>query len=182
MRKVIRWFQSVTYVLSIMIVAFAAFIIALNVLSLFFESITRYLLGTSRAFMEEFPRLLVPFFVFPMLGVLYKAGRHISVDVLPEKLSPKFRAMLKIAVSAVVLGVAAEMVLAGTKAVAQFKMMGLMSVTEWVFPMWWVYLTFPVGFGLLIIFVLEAIVSDAWQLHLILQQEKTPASTQGVER
>lgn len=181
MRKAVRWFQSVTHVLSIVIVTFAAFIIALNVLSLFFESITRYIMGSSRAFMEEFPRLLVPFFVFPMLGVLYKAGRHISVDVLPEKLSPKSKILLRIAVSAVVLGVAVEMVLSGTKAVAQFKMMGLMSVTEWVFPMWWVYLTFPLGFGLLIIFVLEAIISDAWQLYLITQQKNTPAATQGAE-
>jgi TRAP-type C4-dicarboxylate transport system permease small subunit len=60
-------------------------------------------------------------------------------------------------------------------------MMGLMSVTEWAFPMWWVYLTFPLGFGLLIIFVIESIFSDAWQLYILMKQSSA-TQTQGAGR
>jgi TRAP-type C4-dicarboxylate transport system permease small subunit len=182
MGKAVAWFQKLTHVLALIIVAFAAVIIALDVFSLFFESVTRYIMGSSWAFMEEFPRLLVPFIVFPMLGVLYKTGRHITVDMLPEKLSPKPKTVLRIVVGLVVLGVAIELLFAGNEAVAHFKMMGLMSVTEWVVPMWLIYLTFPVGFGLLIIFVLESIVSDIWQLYLLMTKNAPSTAAQGTER
>jgi TRAP-type C4-dicarboxylate transport system permease small subunit len=173
MEKAIAFFKKVTTVLTVIITALAAAIIALDVLSLFIESVGRYLLGSSRAFMEEFPRLLVPFFVFPMMSVLYKSGRHISVDLLPNRLSSRYKIMLRIVVGAVVLGVAVEMIIAGMSAVSHFKMMGLMSVTEWTLPMWWIYLSFPLGFGLLAIFALVSIISDSWQLFLVMKKDQS---------
>ena len=170
MEKAVASFQKITSVLAAIILTWAALIVALGVLLLFFESASRYFLGSSRAFMEELPRLLVPFFVFPMMGVVYKAGRHISVELLPERLSPRYKIMLRLVVNLVVLGVAVEMIIAGISAVGHFKMMGLMSVTEWAFPMWWAYVSFPLGFGLLALFALEAIISDAWQLVQIVEE------------
>ena len=61
-------------------------------------------------------------------------------------------------------------------------MMDIMSVTEWVVPMWIIYLTFPVGLGLLIIFVLESIVSDIWQLYLLKTQNSPSTPARGTER
>jgi len=174
MEKVLSCYQMVTDVLARLIIGVAAVIIGLDVLLLFAESVGRYILGSSRAFMEEFPRLLVPFVVFPMMGVLLKMGRHISVDVLPDRLNPKQQTMLKILVYGIILAVAVELLIAGAAAVGHFKMMGLMSITEWTFPMWWVYLTFPLGFALLIIFVLEMLLRECWRLYTIVREEGGP--------
>ncbi len=162
MEKVLYYFDKVTGLIARIILGLAAMIIGLNVTMLIAEATTRYLWGSSRAFMEEIPRLLVPFIVFPMLGVLLKAGKHISVDILPQKLKGKSRSFLLIIVYGVILLVALQFFIAGLSAVSYFKMIGLTSVTEWTFPMWWVYSTFPIGFALLILFDLELLLQEIW--------------------
>ena len=68
MEKALSYFQKMTDVLAKVILGLAAVIIGLDVLSIFLEVLGRYMVGSSRAFMEELPRILVPFVVFPMIG------------------------------------------------------------------------------------------------------------------
>ena len=147
------------------IFALASLIVGLDVLSIFAEAVGRYIVGQSRAFMEELPRLAIPLVVFPMMGVLLRYKRHITVDVLPEKLSEKGRSLLMIVVYSVVLAVAAEFLIAGIIAVKKYWQLGFETHTEIVFKIWVTYLPFPVGFGLLALFAIELI----WQelMHLI---------------
>jgi TRAP-type C4-dicarboxylate transport system permease small subunit len=165
MEKFLSIYNQVTGTLSKIILGFAAVIIGLNVAAISAEAAARYLWGSSQAFMEEFPRLLVPFIVFPMMGVLLKAGKHISVEILPQKLEGKYRSFLLIIVYGVILVISLEFCIAGISAVSYFKMIGLASITEWTFPMWWVYTTFPVGFALLIFFDLELLLREIWVLY-----------------
>lgn len=159
MEKALSYFQKMTDVLAKLILGLAAVIIGFDVLSIFLEVLGRYMVGSSRAFMEELPRILVPFVVFPMMGVLLKLKKHITVDVLPERLKGKRRSVLLIVVYSVVLAVAIQFLIAGVIAVRYYFQMGFETHTEIVFKFWVTYLPFPVGFGLLILFAVELL----WQ-------------------
>jgi TRAP-type C4-dicarboxylate transport system permease small subunit len=159
MEKALKAYQKAVDILFKVILSYAAVVIGLDVLSIFLEAVGRYLVGSSRAFMEELPRLLVPFVVFPMMGVLLRAKKHIAVDVLPERLKGKGRSLLLIVVYSVVLAVAVQFLIAGVIAVRYYYQMGFETHTEIVFKFWVTYLAFPVGFGLLILFAIELL----WQ-------------------
>jgi TRAP-type C4-dicarboxylate transport system permease small subunit len=161
-------------VLSRLLLAAGAIIIAVIVLSLFAEAVARYVFGSSQAFMEEMPRLLVPFVVFPLMGALLRAGRHIAVEVIPGRLAGLKRHVLMIAVHAVTTAVGGQFTLSGMLAVLHFKAMGLVSVSEWAVPMWCVYLAFPVGFGLLTLSGLELLLRECRELRGSLKPGQGP--------
>jgi TRAP-type C4-dicarboxylate transport system permease small subunit len=87
------------------------------------------------------------------------------VDILPHKLKGVYQSVLLIIVYGIILFAAVQFFIAGLSAVSYFKMIGLSSVTEWTFPMWWVYTIFPVGFALLIIFDMELLLREIWLLY-----------------
>jgi len=164
MEKALKYYQKVTTILLKVIIGLAAIIIGLDVVSIFLEALGRYVFGYSRAFMEEFPRLLVPFVVFPMMGVLLKLKRHIGVEVLPDMLEGKKRSVLMLLVYAIVLAVAVEFLIAGIAAVRYYYQTGFETQTEIIFPVWITYLPFPIGFSLLILFAIEMF----WQELVVL--------------
>ena len=157
MKNAMDYFSRAMDVLAKTILGMAGLIIGLDVLSIFAEAVGRYLVGQSRAFMEELPRLAVPLVVFPMMGVLLNYKKHIAVEVLPERLNPKARSLLLIVVYAVVLAVAIQFLIAGIIAVNEYRNMGFETHTEIVFKIWITYLPFPVGFGLLALFAVEMV-------------------------
>jgi TRAP-type C4-dicarboxylate transport system permease small subunit len=155
MEKALGYYQQSMEVLSKIILTLAAIMIGLDVLSIFLEAFGRYLVGSSRAFMEELPRLMVPFVVFPMMGVLLKLKKHISVEILPERLTGKARSVVLMLVYAVVIVVACQFFMAGILAVKYYYQMGFETHTEIIFKLWVTYLPFPIGFGLLVLFAVE---------------------------
>jgi TRAP-type C4-dicarboxylate transport system permease small subunit len=160
METALRYCQALTGFLSKCILGSAAVIVGFDVLSMCVESVTRYVFGSSRAFMEELPRFLLPCIVFPMMGVVLKMKKHIGVDILPDRLKGKSLSLLMILVYGLILGVSVHFVAAGLSAVAHFKEMGIESVTEIVFPMWWIYLFFPLGFAVLALFAMEMLLAE----------------------
>ena len=155
MEKALGYYKKAMEVLYKITLTFAAIIIGLDVLSIFLEALGRYLVGSSRAFMEELPRLAVPFVVFPMMGVLLKLKKHISVEILPERLTGKARSVVLILVYAVVVVVSCQFFMAGIMAVRYYYQMGFETHTEIIFKLWITYLPFPIGFGLLLLFAVE---------------------------
>jgi len=146
--------------MSKIILTLAAIVIGWDVLSIFLEAVGRYVVGSSRAFMEELPRLLVPFIVFPMMGVLLRLKKHVNVEILPERLKGKSRSLLFIVVYSVVIAVAIQFLIAGIIAVQRYYQLGYETHTEIVFKLWVTYLPFPIGFGLLILFAVESLWSE----------------------
>ena len=173
MEKALVYYQKMTDFLFKIILAVAAIIIGLDVLSIFLEAFGRYVVGSSRAFMEEFPRLLVPFIVFPMMGVLLKSKKHIQVDVLPDQLTGKKRSLLLIIVNAVILAVGIQFLIAGIVAVNFYYVTGFETQTEIIFPIWVTYLAFPVGFGLLIIFAIDMLWQELVTLVKQIREEES---------
>ena len=168
MEKALGYYQRVMEVLYKVILTLAAMVIGLDVLSIFLEALGRYLVGSSRAFMEELPRLMVPFVVFPMMGVLLRLKKHISVDILPDRLTGKARSVLLIVVYAVVVAVAGQFFMAGIIAVKYYYQMGFETHTEIIFKLWVTYLPFPVGFALLVLFAVELLWAELVNLvHLL---------------
>jgi TRAP-type C4-dicarboxylate transport system permease small subunit len=165
MEKALQYYQTVTGLFARGILGLAAAMVAFDVLSMCAEAVARYVFGSSRAFMEEVPRFLLPCIVFPMMGVLLRMRKHIGVDLLPDKLKGKRRSMLMILVYGVILGISLQFTLAGIAAVAHFRATGLESVTEIVFPMWWIYLFFPLGFGVLGLFAIEMLLVEGVHLR-----------------
>ena len=154
------YYQKMIEILSKIIITLSAIIMGLCVFSLFLEAVGRYLIGSSRAFMEELPRLMVPFVVFPMMGVLLKLQKHIAVDILPERLKGKTRSLILLLVYGVVVAVASQFFIAGMMAVRYYYEMGFETHTEIIFKLWVTYLPFPIGFGLLILFAVERLWSE----------------------
>jgi len=170
MAKALTIYQKLTGVLAKAVLIMAATLIGLDVLSLFAEAVGRYLIGESRAFMEELPRLALPLVVFPMMGVLLKAKRHIGVDLLPERLPPRYRSLCLIAVYTVILAVAIQFLAAGIIAIDYYRAMGFETQSEIIFKVWVTYLPFPVGFGLLALFAIEMLWQELLDLHRLIKE------------
>ena len=172
MEKALRTYQKIIELIGKIILTLAAIVIGLDVLSIFLEAVGRYVVGSSRAFMEELPRLFVPMIVFPMMGVLLKLKKHINVEILPERLGGKLRSLLLIVVYSVVVAVAIQFLIAGIIAVQRYYQLGYETHTEIVFKVWITYLPFPIGFGLLILFAVESLWSELVALIKLYRSEK----------
>ncbi len=159
MEKVLIHYQKFTDILLKIILVSACTLIGLDVLLIFLEVSSRYLIGSSQAFMEELPRLLIPFIVFPMMGVLLKLQKHIAVEILPERLRGRNRSLLLIVVYCTVLALAIQFFIAGVVTINYYYEMGF-EIDDTINLKYWVaYLPFPIGFGLLILFAIDML----WQ-------------------
>lgn len=130
-------------------------IAAVMVLALTLSAVTRYVSGTGYDWFIELPPAMVPWMVFPLLGPLLRSGSHIQVDLLPNLLKGRSLLALKIFVYVTMLSGAVIFFLAGNEAVALFRRLGQLMELEIEIPIWWMYLAFPAGFAILILFALE---------------------------
>lgn len=136
-------------------------IIAFAAISLFAAAIERHVSGRGYAWMNDLPPFLLPWCVFPLMGVLYRSGRHISVEVAPTMLAGKSRHALQFAISSIVFASAAYFCHAGIDATGFFRMLGEVTETEIRLPFWALYAAFPTGFAVLALFALEAMLRSA---------------------
>ena len=128
---------------------------AIMVLALTGSAVTRYISGTGYDWFIELPPALVPWMVFPLLGPLLRSGSHIQVDLLPTLLEDQAALWLKLFVySLMVLG-SLIFLQAGNEAVALFRRLGQLMELEIELPIWWMYLAFPTGFFILLLFSFE---------------------------
>ena len=133
---------------------FAMFIVANMVLALFLSAVIRYLSGTGYDWFIELPPILTSWLVFPLLGPLLKSGSHIKVDLLNNILNPQ--QLLPQAYDCHYRATVVNCVLiAGIEATNLYFMLGQVMELEIEIPIWWVYLAFPTGFGIMTLFATE---------------------------
>lgn len=130
-------------------------IVAIMVMALSLSAITRYVSGTGYDWLIELPPVLICWLVFPLLGPLLKEGNHIQVDFLTSIISTKQAKYLKIMMNLTAFIASLIFFKAGMEATMLYFNLGQMMELEIDIPIWWMYLSFPVGFIILALFSLE---------------------------
>ena len=134
---------------------FAMFIVANMVLALFLSAVIRYLSGTGYDWFIELPPILTSWLVFPLLGPLLKSGSHIKVELFNNVLNPRQSSMLRLLIATIALLSSIVFLIAGIQATNLYFMLGQVMELEIEIPIWWIYLAFPTGFGIMTLFATE---------------------------
>ena len=155
MKLALQGLRAVNNVLYRIVAVVAALLVAVMVVVVFGGAAIRNLTGIGFGMVQELPPMLVPWVVFPMAGVLLRFDAHITVDFLPSLLSSTGVRILRFLVAAVAVIAGGIFFIAGLEAVSLFRLTGQVTEMDWEFPIWWIYLSFPVGFAMLISFAVE---------------------------
>tara|TARA_B100000941_G_C28479878_1_gene541495 strand:- start:641 stop:1147 length:507 start_codon:yes stop_codon:yes gene_type:complete len=147
-------------------------IVAIMVMALSLSAITRYISGTGYDWLIELPPVLVCWLVFPLLGPLLREGNHIQVDFLASLTSSRQAKILKLLMNLTALIASLVFFKAGVEATFLYFNLGQMMELEIDIPIWWMYLSFPVGFIILALFALELTFQAIYDLN---QKEKKDA-------
>ena len=143
---------AINNILNRVILWLATIIVALMVLALSLSALTRYVSGIGYDWFIELPPVLTSWLVFPLLGPLLVQGKHIKVDFLTSILSDKSKIILRIFVAVVALMAGLIFCKAGIDATVLYYNLGQKMELEIDVPIWWMYLAFPTGFLILILF------------------------------
>ena len=155
---------AINNILNRVILWLATVIIALMVLALSLSALTRYVSGIGYDWFIELPPVLTSWLVFPLLGPLLVQGKHIKVDFLTSILSDKSKIILRIFVAIVALMAGLIFCKAGIDATVLYYNLGQKMELEIDVPIWWMYLAFPTGFLILILFSTQMFLEEILNL------------------
>ena len=134
------------------------------VLALSLSALTRYVSGIGYDWFIELPPVLTSWLVFPLLGPLLVQGKHIKVDFLTSILSDKSKIILRMFVALVALMAGLIFCKAGIDATVLYYNLGQKMELEIDVPIWWMYLAFPTGFLILILFSTQMFLEEILNL------------------
>ena len=155
---------AINNILNRVILWLATIIIALMVLALSLSALTRYVSGIGYDWFIELPPVLTSWLVFPLLGPLLVQGKHIKVDFLTSIISDKSKIILRIFVAIVALMAGLIFCKAGIDATVLYYNLGQKMELEIDVPIWWMYLAFPTGFLILILFSTQMFLEEILNL------------------
>ena len=155
---------AINNILNKVILWLATIIVALMVLALSLSALTRYVSGIGYDWFIELPPVLTSWLVFPLLGPLLVQGKHIKVDFLTSILSDKNKIILRIFVAIVALMAGLIFCKAGIDATVLYYNLGQKMELEIDVPIWWIYLAFPTGFLILILFSIQMFLEEILNL------------------
>ncbi len=155
---------AINNILNRVILWLATIIVALMVLALSLSALTRYVSGIGYDWFIELPPVLTSWLVFPLLGPLLVQGKHIKVDFLTSILSDKNKIILRIFVAIVALMAGLIFCKAGVDATVLYYNLGQKMELEIDVPIWWMYLAFPTGFLILILFSTQMFLEEILNL------------------
>ena len=155
---------AINNILNRIILWLATIIVALMVLALSLSALTRYVSGIGYDWFIELPPVLTSWLVFPLLGPLLVQGKHIKVDFLTSILSDKSKIILRIFVAIVALMAGLIFCKAGVDATVLYYNLGQKMELEIDVPIWWMYLAFPTGFLILILFSTQMFLEEILNL------------------
>ena len=155
---------AINNILNKVILWLATIIVALMVLALSLSALTRYVSGIGYDWFIELPPVLTSWLVFPLLGPLLVQGKHIKVDFLTSILSDKSKIILRMFVAIVALMAGLIFCKAGVDATVLYYNLGQKMELEIDVPIWWMYLAFPTGFLILILFATQMFLEEILSL------------------
>ena len=158
---------AINNILNRVILWLATIIVALMVLALSLSALTRYVSGIGYDWFIELPPVLTSWLVFPLLGPLLVQGKHIKVDFLTSILSDKSKIILRMFVALVALMAGLIFCKAGIDATVLYYNLGQKMELEIDVPIWWMYLAFPTGFLILLLFSMQMFFEEILNLKKI---------------
>lgn len=153
-------YKRVNDTLEYLITGFTCLLLVVIVILPFAGTVIRLVTGEGYTWVAESPPQLVPWVVFPLIGVMLRHDRHIAVDVVPHFLHGRALAALRVVVLAICVAAAISFAVFGVKTVMFFQKLGQMSTTEFEFPLWYLYVSYPLGFALAANFCAEALLLE----------------------
>jgi len=153
-------YKKVNDALEWLLVAFTGVLILVIVAIPFAAAVVRYVTGEGYSWLAEFPPQIVPWVVFPLLGVVLRHDGHIAVDVLPHYVKGRTLTLLRAAILGFCVLAALAFAVFGWNTVLFFRQLGQMSATELEFPLWVLYVSYPLGFLLAANFALESLLQE----------------------
>ena len=155
---------AINNILNRVILWLATIIVALMVLALSLSALTRYVSGIGYDWFIELPPVLTSWLVFPLLGPLLVQGKHIKVDFLTSILSDKSKVILRMFVAIIALMAGLIFCKAGIDATVLYYNLGQKMELEVDIPIWWMYLAFPTGFLILLLFSTQMFLEEILNL------------------
>lgn len=139
--------------------------------------VTRYVFGFGAQWPEPIAILLMVVFTFIGAAAGYRAGAHIAVGMLTDRLPPALRSAVARAVDVLMLAVSLFMLWYGTK--LSMETMGQSLAALPAVPVGLTYAPVPIGGLVTLLFVLERIVFGAQHSRAVVtydhQVEEAPA-------
>jgi len=157
--------QFINGILSKVTFFIAMAIVSIMVLALSASALTRYISGHGFDWFIELPPALVSWLVFPMLGPLLKTGNHIEVDFVSTVMTQRSIKFVKLFVYLISLISSFIFFKAGLDATILFYNLGQMMELEIDIPIWYMFLSFPVGFIIMGSFSLELLMTTYQEIH-----------------
>ena len=87
------------------------------------------------------------------------------MDVITTILTSRQLSWLRLLIAVIALLASIVFLVAGIEATSLYLMLGQVMELEIEIPIWWVYLAFPTGFGILALFALELILFELVALY-----------------
>lgn len=139
----------------------------------------RYVLGTGSQWPEPIAILLMVVFTFLGTAVSYRAGAHIAVAMLTDRLPAVPRRLLAGVVHVLMLAVCAFMVFYGTRLCLETWGQSISEIPQ--IPVGATYMPVPIGGLVTLLFVLEHIAfgSQAGRAIVTFDHEAAPAASEG---
>jgi TRAP-type C4-dicarboxylate transport system permease small subunit len=165
MNNILWPLQFINRVLSKIVFFIAMAIVSIMVLALSASALTRYISGHGFDWFIELPPALVSWLVFPMLGPLLKTGNHIEVDFVSTFMTKRSIKLVKFFVYFISLLSSFIFFKAGLDATVLFYNLGQMMELEIDVPIWYMFLSFPVGFVIMGLFSLELLITTFHDIY-----------------
>ena len=165
MNSILWPLQFINRVLGKIVFFIAMAIVSIMVLALTASAITRYISGHGFDWFIELPPVLVSWLVFPMLGPLLKMGSNIEVDFVSTFMSLRSIKIVKFFVYFISLISSFIFFKAGLDATVLFYNLGQMMELEIDIPIWYMFLSFPVGFVIMGLFSLELLITTFQEIY-----------------
>ena len=131
---------------------------------------SRYVMGTGSQWPEPIAILLMMVFTFIVAAAAYRAGGHIAVNMLTEKLPAPIQRLLAVLVDVLMLVICAFVVWYGTNLCIETWGQGI-SELPWL-PVGATYSPLPMGAAITLLFVLEKIVWGSQAHRRIVRYEE----------
>ncbi len=136
-----------------------AVILAVQLVIMFMEIVSRYIFKHSFIWVEELARYLFIYFIFLGAGYGVTTHSHVTVDILVQKLPAKVAKVVEIIATLIWFALAAWMTYLCASFTNTVRLRGTIS-TSLHLPLWIVYLAMPLGFAVMTIRLLDNFIRE----------------------